>query len=167
MRKKPPKPDSICGACGKNIAKVNSIVTKRKSKKIFCSKKCELSFNTKYKRYGGKRSYLEIFIEKQLDVKYPTLKIQYNKKTLIDSELDIYIPTLKIGIEINGIYHYKPIYGESKLKYIKKNDRRKLYECKKRNVKLFIVNTNRWKKRTDEDYLNDVIKIINKGLINK
>ena len=40
-------------------------------------------------------------------------------------ECDIAIPDLKIGIEWNGIVHYKPIYGEKKLSDIQERDKRK------------------------------------------
>ena len=140
MRKKPPHADTVCANCGKRIVKKKSIVAKKKSKKVFCTKTCEYSFNKKYNQSHGQRSYLEIFIEKQLVLIFPTLKIKYNIKQVIGSELDIYIPKLNLAIEINGIYHYKPIYGPEKLEEVKRNDRRKLYECNKQNIKLYRIN---------------------------
>jgi len=43
---------------------------------------------------------------------YPDLVIHFNKKDAINSELDIYIPSLKLAFELNGIFHYEPIFGK-------------------------------------------------------
>ena len=36
----------------------------------------------------------------------------------INSELDVYVPSLNLAFELNGIFHYEPIYGEKKLNQI-------------------------------------------------
>jgi hypothetical protein len=164
MRKKPPHADTVCANCGKRIVKKKSIISK-KSRKVFCTKTCEYAFNRKYNQSHGQRSYLEVFIEKQLKTKFPKLNIKYNIKQVIGSELDIYIPLLKIAIEINGIHHYKPIYGQDKLDEVKKNDRKKVYECKKNNIKLYRLNVYKNRRRSDEDHLKRVIGIIKKHLV--
>lgn len=54
-------------------------------------------------------------------------------------ELDIYIPELKIGIEYQGIQHYKPVRhwgGNKALKKCKERDYRKREICKRHNIKL-------------------------------
>ncbi len=63
----------------------------------------------------------------------------YRPKILNNLELDIYIQNMSIGIEYQGIQHYKAIKhwgGESGLKKRKENDRIKKILCKKNNIKL-------------------------------
>ena len=61
----------------------------------------------------------------------PELLILYSDKSAIESELDIYLPSLKLAIEIQGIFHYKPIFifGDLKLKQIQDNDLNKKLIC--------------------------------------
>lgn len=54
-------------------------------------------------------------------------------------ELDIQFPTLKFAIEINGIWHYKPIRGEEKLIKIQNRDKIKAEVCKLTGIELFIL----------------------------
>ncbi len=52
-------------------------------------------------------------------------------------ELDIFLPTLNIGIEYQGIQHYKPIKhwgGKEALKKTKERDKKKQYLCQKNNI---------------------------------
>jgi len=58
---------------------------------------------------------------------------------LVRQELDIYIPAIKLGIEYQGIQHYKPIMlfgGKEGLKYRKILDERKKELCDKSGIKL-------------------------------
>lgn len=70
----------------------------------------------------------------------PELLILYSDKSAIESELDIYIPSLKLAIEIQGIFHYKPIFGDLKLKQIQDNDLNKKLICFEKNIKLICIN---------------------------
>lgn len=109
------------------------------NKNNFCSRSCSATFNNKNKTKGTRRSKLELFIEEQLSILYPNLQIDFNKKDTIGSELDIYIPSLKIAFEIQGIFHYTPIYGENKLEQIQNNDKNKLQNCISNNINLHII----------------------------
>jgi len=71
---------------------------------------------------------------------------------VIKSELDFYFPELKFAIELNGIFHYEPIYGQDKLEKIQSNDGRKLIACYENGVELAIVDSSSCK------YLNQNAK---------
>lgn len=109
----------------------------------FCSQTCSATFNNKNKKFGIRRSKLEVFLEKKLLEKYPNLEIHFNKKDAINSELDIYIPSLKLAFELNGIYHYEPIHGSDKLSQIQNNDNRKFQACLEQGIELCIIDTSK------------------------
>jgi hypothetical protein len=67
-----------------------------------------------------------------------------------DLELDIYIPSLKLAFEINGIYHYKPIYGEKAFKCTVTNDFKKTEFCKNNNIELYVLDISRMTGFKDE-----------------
>lgn len=154
------KQNVICTNCNINFSKILSEITKNN----FCTHSCSATFNNKNKKYGVRRSKLEKFIENKLNIIYPFIDIQYNRKEIINSELDIYIPSLKIAIELNGIFHYKPIYGLNKFNKIKINDNLKIKECIKNNIELHIIDTSTHNYITDttcKKYLDIVTNIIN------
>jgi hypothetical protein len=64
-------------------------------------------------------------------------------KELDGMELDIYIPELKLGIEYNGVQHYKEMKhwgGIESLVKIKKRDARKKRLCNKYGINLVVFN---------------------------
>jgi len=90
----------------------------KKTNNHFCSRSCAATYNNTHKNTGTKISKLEIWLQTKLTEQYPNLEIHYNRKDTINSELDIYIPSLKLAFELNGIFHYEPIYAEDKLNQI-------------------------------------------------
>lgn len=89
----------------------------------------------------------ELFPEK-------TLIRHYRPKTLEGLELDIYIEELNIGIEYQGLQHFKPVEhwgGEEALKKTIERDKKKKRLCNKNNINLIYVN---W----DEDLSKDLVK---------
>ena len=67
------------------------------------------------------------------------LKRHHRPQILEGLELDIFIPHLNIGIEYQGIQHYKPIKhwgGEEALKKTKERDNKKRLLCVKNNITL-------------------------------
>lgn len=65
---------------------------------------------------------------------------QYKDTWLGGQTLDIYIPSKKIGIEYQGVQHFKPVKffgGVKKYEYTKMKDKEKYDKCKANGVKLF------------------------------
>ena len=151
-----------CGNCHRNVRRVKSQHTKSKSGFAFCSKSCAATYNNTHKTKGTRRSKMEVFLEKSLRSCFPKLTILFNDKTAIGSELDFYFPDLKLAIEVNGILHYEPIYGDKKFEQIKNNDQRKLIACYEKGIELVIIPTTKKYMTTKmkEEYWTEVSKII-------
>lgn len=150
-----------CLLCNKEFKKVQSEI--KKSPKHFCSKSCSAIYNNTHKTYGIRRSKLEIYLEKELTNLYPNLEIHFNKKDAINSELDIYIPSIKLAFELNGIFHYEPIYGPEKLAQIQNNDKRKFQACIENNIELVLIDTSTFgyfKSERANKFLSIIIEII-------
>ena len=111
----------------------------KKSPNSFCSRSCAATYNNKNKTHGTRRSKLEIYLEEELKIKYNKLEIHFNRKDTINSELDIYIPSMKLAFELNGIFHYEPIYGDKKLNQIQNNDTRKFQACLEKGIEMCII----------------------------
>lgn len=126
-----------CKHCDKKFIKSLSQINKHPNH--FCSKSCAATYNNAHKTKGTRVSKLEKWLQEQLKALYPQFDIKYNEKQAINSELDIYIPELKIAFELNGIFHYEPIYGPDKLKQIKNNDDRKFQACIENEIELVIM----------------------------
>jgi len=126
-----------CEQCSKKFKIQISRI--KKSKHHFCSQSCSATYNNMHKTKGTKISKLERWLETKLPILYPNLEFHFNRKDAINSELDIYIPSLKLAFELNGIFHYEPIYGEDKLSKIQNNDNRKCQACHERNIELCII----------------------------
>ena len=157
-----------CDYCGKSIEKLPSEI--KHSKNHFCGQSCSAIFNNTNKSFGIRRSKLEIYLEECLRSLYPKLEIHFNRKDTINSELDIYVPSLKLAFELNGIFHYEPIFGEEKLKNIKNNDNRKFQACLEKQIELCIIDVSRqkyFKKKQSEEYLNIIISLINAKVADK
>jgi very-short-patch-repair endonuclease len=127
-----------CKNCNKAFYKLP--VEQKKTPSHFCSRSCAATFNNKNKTTGTRVSKLEQFIQQKLVLDY-NYEFHFNRKDTIKSELDIYIPEIKLAIEINGIFHYKPIYGEEKLLKIQSNDKQKLQACLEHKIKVYVINT--------------------------
>ena len=134
-----------------------------KSGNYFCSRSCSASFNNKNKTTGTRRSKLEAYIEEQLIELYPDLDLIFNGKEAIGSELDIHIPSLNLAFELNGIFHYEPIYGTDKLQQIQENDASKTKACHDAKIDLCIIDTSlqkRFSTKSSKKYIDIILKII-------
>ena len=130
-----------CGYCGTIVKRTKAQQEKSKSGSIFCGHTCAAKYANAHKTIGTRRAKLEVFIENKIKELYPDLEIHFNKKDTINSELDIYIPGLKLAFELNGIFHYEPIYGKDKLDSIQTNDSRKFQACLEHGIELCIIDS--------------------------
>lgn len=152
-----------CAECYKEFLMAPSSKRQSKSGNNFCSKSCAAKYNNTHKTKGTRRSKLEKWLEVQLTALYPSLEIEYNQKNAINSELDIYVPSLKVAFELNGIFHYEPIYGSEKLASIQNNDNRKFQACLESNIELVIIDVSTFKYfkgKGAAQYLNIITDII-------
>ena len=132
-----------CNQCGVIFEKRASQV--KLSPHHFCSHSCSAKYNNTHKTTGTRVSKLERWLQEQLPVLYPGLESHFNRKDAINSELDIYIPSLKLAFELNGIFHYEPIYGPERLASIQNNDSRKFQACLEKGIELCIIDTSSMK----------------------
>lgn len=149
-----------CKLCSKII----NVENRDNKIRNFCSHSCSATYNNTHKTHGTKRSKLEIWLEEQLTTLYSNLEIHFNRKDAINSELDIYIPSLSLAFELNGIFHYEPIYGKEKLEKIQNNDGRKFQACLENNIELCIIDTSsqiKFAEKSSIKFLDIIIKIIN------
>jgi len=154
-----------CKQCNKIFLKKRNQLKKHPNS--FCSSSCAATYNNTHKTHGCRRSKLEIYLEQVLPIKYSNLEFYFNRKDAINSELDIYIPKLKLAFELNGIFHYEPIYGADKLNQIQNNDRRKFQACLEQSIELCIIDTsslNYFKPDKAQKYLDIIVNIINSKL---
>ena len=118
----------------KHIRKINNVVENEVRSK-FGHKKIGESWTSETILY---------YIIKKL---YPDLTIfrHYRPEILERLELDIYIEDLKIGIEYQGIQHFKPVKhwgGIESFEKLQERDKRKKQLCKKNNIRLIYFNYN-------------------------
>jgi len=156
----------VCKNCNNNFEKYLSEI--KRNPNHFCSKSCAATYNNTNKKTFSSRSKLEKWLEIQLKQLYPNLNIIYNDKKAINSELDIYIPSLNLAFELNGIFHYEPIYGLDKLTNTQKNDQRKFKLCLENNISLCVIDTTKqiyFKEKSSLEFLKIIQKIIDENLL--
>lgn len=155
-----------CINCTTNFEKTTTEINRNPNN--FCSRSCAATYNNKNKTHGTRRSKLEIYLEEQLTLLFPDLHIDYNQKSAIQSELDIYIPSLRLAFELNGIFHYEPIYGADKLNQIQNNDISKSKACFDNAIDLCTIDSSGlkyFKPINAQKYLDIIVNIINQRTI--
>jgi hypothetical protein len=153
--------------CGVRFTRRSSETKSSKTGLFFCTQSCAATYNNTHKTTGTRRSKLEQTIEQFINKQYPNLFCLFNDKTAIGSELDIFIPSIMLAIELNGIFHYEPIFGEGKLNQIKNNDLNKFQMCQKSGISLCIVDTSAHgyiTKKTSQKYIDIIAQIIDKHM---
>lgn len=160
-RNRSPAKEVECRNCSIKFKKRKCEIVK--SKNNFCCRSCAATYNNTHKTKGTRRSKLEVYLERMLSEIYPDLEILYSNKTIINSELDIYIPSLKLAFELNGIFHYEPIFGSDKLNKIQNNDNRKFQACLERGIELCIIDSSSqkyFKESTSKKYLDIITNLV-------
>lgn len=137
------------------------------SQNNYCSHECALTKTAIRKQKNsdkyGKRSKFEYYLEEQLSELFPNKEIIYNDNKLIGFELDIYLPNDKKAIEINGITHYKPIYGDKKYNRIVEIDNIKKSYCEENKIDLKIIDISKYSKvniKQKKIFLKEIINFI-------
>lgn len=128
-----------CIHCGSVVVRAGSQISKTGN--VFCSRSCSATYNNRNKTYGTRRSKLEKYLEGRIREQWPMLILECNSKEAIGSELDFYFPQLKLAIELNGIFHYEPIYGQDKLEKIQNNDQQKFSACHASGIELCVIDS--------------------------
>jgi hypothetical protein len=86
------------------------------------------------------------------------LKYSRNDRSIIPPlELDFYFPSIGFAVEINGLTHYEPIYGDEVLRKQKERDRRKRRWCADIGIKLRTVKPGNCR---DGTYLNRFKRVV-------
>ena len=152
-----------CKCCGNFFQKKQKEIKRHSNH--FCSRSCAATYNNTHKTHGTRRSKLEVWLEQQLSSLYPSLEFHFNRKDAINAELDIYIPSFKLAFELNGLFHYEPIFGPEKLAKIQNNDQRKYQACIEHGIELCLIDVSSFsyfKPERAQKYLNGIRKIIHK-----
>jgi predicted nucleic acid-binding Zn ribbon protein len=153
-----------CLTCGRNVIKTPSERRASPSGNYFCSKSCAAVFNNKKKK-KSRRSKCEIMLCGMLKDKFPALNILPNDKTMLDGlEIDIGIPVLKLGIEWNGVVHFKPIYGFAKLSRVQTIDAEKQKIATQKGIHLIVVPDLVSTKEKVKEAFDEISKIIDQLL---
>ena len=156
-----------CFQCGNLVYRTPRDLAK--TKHSFCSSSCSATWNNNHKTWGNRRSKLEMWLEKELPIMFPNLHFTYNTRKEINGELDIYIPSLKLAFELNGIFHYEPIYGNDNFEKVKRNDNRKFQNCILSNISLCIIDVTSQKRFTPDSskkFLDIIVNVINEHIKN-
>lgn len=130
---------TTCGWCKKDIFKKPYEVYSSRSGKVFCCQSHSASYNNSI-REKSRRSKIEEKFYNLLKKEFPNLEIIPNDKTMLGGfEADIAIPSLKLAIEWNGIVHFKPIYGDKKLKIVQDRDALKRTIANRKDINLIVI----------------------------
>ncbi len=107
-------------------------------------------------------------METQIKLIYPKLELRCNDSKTIGAELDFYFPSLSVAFELNGPFHYEPIFGQKKLDATISNDKRKFHLCIERNIDLCVIDASKhryFKEQHCKPYLDIVTKIIDDRIV--
>lgn len=149
-----------CSHCGNTIFRTPADYKDTKSGRFFCNRACAASFNMKLRK-KSRRSKCEVLLFKLLRKQFPFLRMIPNDKTMLDGyEVDIAIPEIKLGIEWNGIVHFKPIYGQERLNKIQKRDADKQRKAVELGVQLMVMPDLNSRSRYVEKAAVEITKII-------
>ena len=73
-----------------------------------------------------------------------------------------------LAFELNGIFHYEPIYGEKKLNQIQNNDTRKFQACLEKGIEMCMIDVSSlsyFKPANAKKYLDIVCGLIDMKMV--
>lgn len=156
-----------CTECKKETLAYKSQLKKSRTGNNFCSRSCKAKYVNRT-RITPVRSKLERWIEQKLLVLYPKLHFMFNDRTILNGlEMDIFIPELKLAIELNGLSHYQPIYGQENLDKMLINSEIKRERCKQLDIRLIEIDISKQRyvtDRTSQPYLVQIQNFISEVL---
>lgn len=162
---RPCRPDSPkqveCKNCHKLFLKEARQIARTANN--FCGRSCSARFHNRHKTSGTKISKLESWLKTKLVEAYPELAILFNDRTTIGLELDIFIPRLNLAFELNGLFHYEPIFGLDKLLKVQQRDKSKLAKCHEAGIDLCVLNVTdqlKFSETTSWKFLDTIVDII-------
>ena len=128
-----------CKQCGKEFNRI-ACRDKRGTNK-FCSPSCAGKYVAKNCRTSSKRSKAEVFLCELIKKDFPSLIISENNHNILPSklEIDIFIKHKNLAIEVNGPFHYFPIFGQDYLDKIHNKDIKKQNEILALKINLIIL----------------------------
>lgn len=155
-----PPTTCICVTCKNSFIKKPSTISK--TGRTYCSQSCAAIYNNSHKTTGTTRSKLESFLEQKIRTEFPLLKLLVNDVSTLNMELDLYLPSLNLAFEINGVFHYFPIFGEEKLSKTQNKDIIKQIKCREANISLCVINTTESKYFTEQSSIKywEIVKEI-------
>ena len=156
-----------CSQCGKEIERTPTEL-RRNMNNFFCNHSCCAIYHNSHKTTGSNVSKLEKYLQLRLKELYPNLEFIFNSPTIVGLELDIYIPSLKLAFELNGIFHYEPIFGQDKLNRTNFNDQQKYQACISNGISLCVIDTSKqkyFKDSTSQPFLDIITDIINRSIV--
>ncbi len=162
-----------CTQCGDVMEKTDREIEGHKKKGLvnhFCSSSCFGTYNNSNRTHGYRRSKLEAWMEEALKRRYPGLEVECNGKRAIGSELDFYIPSLKLAFELNGVFHYEPVYGDDTFEGIQRRDRNKFARCQELGISLCVIDVSKhryFKEAYNLPYLKIVTDIIDSEIVRR
>lgn len=144
-----------CPVCNKELKLRPCDIKKRK----YCSGKCRNIINNQ--SLSGSTSIAEKMLQEALTINFPNLKIMYNDRKILNGlELDVYIPELNMGIEWNGIYHYRKVREDNSLERTIIKDKYKIKKCFELKIKLIVIKDLTSNKKFIREEIKKIIKYV-------
>ena len=142
-----------CSFCHKDLQRTSGEYKLSKTKTFFCNKSCKTKYANAYQIIHKPRSRAEKLLVSLIKESFPVLEVQENIRNILPGrlEIDIYIPKLKLAIELNGPFHYLPIFGQEKLLKIKNKDLLKQIEISQLGLNLIIIDISKLNSRQSTD----------------
>ncbi len=165
FKDKDTRTETKCALCSKVIIRTKKQIKDQKNH--FCNHSCAAKHSNSHKTKGTRVSKLEKWLHLKLQLEFPTLKFSFNNISAIKGELDIYVESLQLAFELNGIFHYEPIFGDTKLAKIQNRDSIKFLTCIEQKIDLCVIDVSSlkyFKEQNAQKYLDIITAVIKQRL---